>query len=260
MSEQTRHPEDLTPHPKNEEIYVDDDLPPDFIDSIRDHGVREPLVVTPDDRIISGHRRWRAARQVGLESVPVRVERYESDLAEWEAIVDYNRQRRKTPAQIVNEAEVLMAVERERAKARQGTRTDLEEETSGSSEPEVRRSRDAVADQLGVGGSTLEKGRRVKEQAEAGDETAQEQWDQMKEGEQSFHGAYEAVRDAGDEDDTDTEADDLVETHTCAVCGDPWQDWSTLESLDMASVPVERLCIIDWPDTFVLHLPEKYHE
>lgn len=46
----------------------------DLVDSIREHGILEPLVVakTPAGYlIIAGERRWRAAKIVGLKSVPV---------------------------------------------------------------------------------------------------------------------------------------------------------------------------------------------
>lgn len=48
----------------------------DLVDSIREHGILEPLVVakTPAGyQIIAGERRWRAARVVGLTHVPVVV-------------------------------------------------------------------------------------------------------------------------------------------------------------------------------------------
>lgn len=46
----------------------------DLVDSIREHGILEPLVVaqTPAGyQIIAGERRWRAAKVVGLAAVPV---------------------------------------------------------------------------------------------------------------------------------------------------------------------------------------------
>ena len=48
----------------------------DLVDSIKEHGVLEPLVVakTPAGfQIIAGERRWRAARLAGLPSVPALV-------------------------------------------------------------------------------------------------------------------------------------------------------------------------------------------
>ena len=48
----------------------------DLVDSIREHGILEPLVAakTPAGyQIIAGERRWRAAKVVGLDTVPVVV-------------------------------------------------------------------------------------------------------------------------------------------------------------------------------------------
>ena len=48
----------------------------DLVDSIREHGILEPLVAakTPAGyQIIAGERRWRAAKVVGLDAVPVVV-------------------------------------------------------------------------------------------------------------------------------------------------------------------------------------------
>jgi DNA modification methylase len=41
--------------------------------SIREYGWRQPIVVGPDDVIIVGHTRWKAAKKLGLTTVPVHV-------------------------------------------------------------------------------------------------------------------------------------------------------------------------------------------
>jgi ParB/RepB/Spo0J family partition protein len=41
--------------------------------SIKERGVLEPLIITPDRRLLAGHRRLEAARRAGLTMVPVRV-------------------------------------------------------------------------------------------------------------------------------------------------------------------------------------------
>lgn len=284
MADSTRRLDELERHPKNDDLYGDEDLPADFVDSIREHGIREPLVVTPHGTIISGHRRAAAAEQVGLEEVPVRVEIFADRLSEWEAIVDYNRQRKKSPAQIVNEADLLMEIERTRAKERQGTRTDLDDDGDGggggddddgtdgsddegdgeaehpdsSTRMSETTARDAVGEQLGVSGSTVERGLRVKEQAEAGDDTAQEEWRKMQAGEQTIHGAYNEVKDSAD-GDADPEPDALgPDTYPCAVCGDDWRDFeAVLADADGDTIPVEKVCVRDWPDQVVLHIPPE---
>jgi len=67
---------------------------------------------------LCGHRRFDAYQRLGYTEVPC-VEfpsRDETDILE--ALVMLNRQREKTSEQIAREAEVLMGVERERAKSR----------------------------------------------------------------------------------------------------------------------------------------------
>ena len=50
----------------------------ELVDSIRQHGIIQPLIVRRIDgghELIAGERRWRAAQEVGLEEVPVIVRR-----------------------------------------------------------------------------------------------------------------------------------------------------------------------------------------
>lgn len=46
-------------------------------DSIREHGILQPILVRPMDnggyQIVAGERRWRAARMLGLDEVPVNI-------------------------------------------------------------------------------------------------------------------------------------------------------------------------------------------
>jgi ParB family chromosome partitioning protein len=55
----------------------DEEAMDELISSIREHGVIQPLTVRPLDggyyQIIAGERRWRAAREAGLDRVPVKV-------------------------------------------------------------------------------------------------------------------------------------------------------------------------------------------
>jgi hypothetical protein len=68
-------PHDLQPAPENERIYdpVTADTPDNqsLIDSVREHGVRNPIVATLDNFIVGGHRRRFAAIEAGLDLVPV---------------------------------------------------------------------------------------------------------------------------------------------------------------------------------------------
>ena len=67
----------ISPAPENDDIYKPIALDsPDISDlarSIKEHGVQEPLLVSTDGYVISGHRRRVAAILAGLTEVPVRV-------------------------------------------------------------------------------------------------------------------------------------------------------------------------------------------
>ncbi len=69
----------LSPNPHQPRSQFDADSLNELADSVRVHGIIQPLVVTPaiDQAghfwIIAGERRWRAARLAGLESVPVLI-------------------------------------------------------------------------------------------------------------------------------------------------------------------------------------------
>lgn len=224
-----RHPESLEPHPKNEEIYGDRELGSDedspFLESIRENGVLTPIIVDQNDQIISGHRRVEAAKQVGLEIVPVDVREFESDLIRLKLLIHSNRQRSKTVSQKLREAEELERVERQRAKERQGTRTD----TSRSSEQEDRGlTRDKVAEEVGFGsGTTYHRAKTVWDARESDNPTvakvAEEQLEELDAEEQSISAAYAEIKDAERRvrDESDEEAEDTDENEPSTLSIDP---------------------------------------
>jgi len=67
----------ISPNPRQPRNRMDEDELHNLADSIREHGVIQPLLVTSDPAqpdlyiLIAGERRWLAARQAGLERVPV---------------------------------------------------------------------------------------------------------------------------------------------------------------------------------------------
>src|SRR3569832_237187 len=67
----------LKPNPRNPRRAFSDDELKELADSIRQHGVIQPIVVRPvrgtQDRfeIIAGERRWRASQAAGLHEVPI---------------------------------------------------------------------------------------------------------------------------------------------------------------------------------------------
>jgi ParB family transcriptional regulator, chromosome partitioning protein len=67
--------ENLSPNPNQPRISFDKEALEELAQSIKRHGVLQPLIVTPIDKgtstIIAGERRWRAAKLAGLAKVPV---------------------------------------------------------------------------------------------------------------------------------------------------------------------------------------------
>src|ERR1039457_4377304 len=67
----------IRPSPENEQLYKpvnrNDPAIKALAESIRARGIIDPLVITQDFWIISGHRRFVAATLVCLEQVPCRV-------------------------------------------------------------------------------------------------------------------------------------------------------------------------------------------
>src|SRR3989338_5867765 len=64
----------LQPNPLQPRGSITSDSLQDLVDSIKEHGVLEPLVIahTPAGfQIIAGERRWRAAKLAGLSDIPV---------------------------------------------------------------------------------------------------------------------------------------------------------------------------------------------
>jgi N6-adenosine-specific RNA methylase IME4 len=109
----------LIPNEYGEGIYGEDGFQ-DLLESIKELGILQPLHVTAEGKIVSGHRRWRAARVAHQEGVPVRIpvirETYTSELDEHQALIEFNRYRIKTGLQFYNEGNALKEIEALRAR------------------------------------------------------------------------------------------------------------------------------------------------
>lgn len=75
--------------------------------SIRDNGIHEPLVLSGDGVLLSGHRRFAAAKYLGLDTVPVRLLEVvfnELDTAQrLDLLSQFNQQREKSPGERIRE-------------------------------------------------------------------------------------------------------------------------------------------------------------
>ena len=98
----------IRPSPENEALYrpvsPDDPDVRALAQSIRDFGLKEPLVVSADGFLLSGHRRHVACRLAGLNRVPCRVEPIRRGHPDFVRLLrEYNRQRVKTRDEVTRE-------------------------------------------------------------------------------------------------------------------------------------------------------------
>lgn len=129
--------------------------------SIGEIGLLHAVVITPDGRLVAGERRIRACFKLGWSEVPVRVVDLE-DVLRGEFAENTCREP-FLPSELADIGAAVEELERERAKARQGTRTDL-----GQNLPDVGgKTRDHVARMLGTSGFHYEKIKFVVDAAKA---------------------------------------------------------------------------------------------
>jgi len=68
--------DEIKPNPFQPRMKFDDQSIEELAQSIRESGVVQPVLVTPEDdhyKIIVGERRWRAAQKAGLRNIPVLI-------------------------------------------------------------------------------------------------------------------------------------------------------------------------------------------
>ena len=136
---------------------LDDEKMDTLVDSIRENGILNPVIVRPDNsgdyEMISGHRRLHAAGIVGLKKVPAIVKEMSDD----EAIinmVDANIQREEI---LPSERAFSFKMKME-AMSRQGKRNDL---TSGHDVPKL--TTDEIGEENGMSGRQVKRYIRLTE-------------------------------------------------------------------------------------------------
>ncbi len=134
---------------------LDDELMEQTVESVKNIGIVEPLVVRPDPdggfEVISGHRRLRAAELAGLETVPVHVREMDDDQAVI-FMVDSNIQRESIlPSERAYAYKMKMD-----AMKHQGERKDL---TCGQVGHKLKgvKTRDVVAEKSGESARTVQR-------------------------------------------------------------------------------------------------------
>lgn len=74
----------ILPNPAQPRLSYEEDSLTELAESIREHGVLQPILVRPagaDFELIAGERRWRAGRMAGLQTVPAIVLEFDEETA-----------------------------------------------------------------------------------------------------------------------------------------------------------------------------------
>lgn len=176
-------PEDSTPGVRIEDVVIGERARKDYgdltdlIESIRQHGLLQPIGVLPGNRLLFGGRRLEACRRLGWESIPyTRPHTQDHALALLKAERDENTCRKPmTLSELVELGRRIEAMERPAARERQAHGMTA----PGRNAPA--RPRESVGDNdtrrkvdkaLGVSGGTYERAKHVLDLAE--DESAPE--------------------------------------------------------------------------------------
>lgn len=155
--------------------------------SIKQLGLLQPIGITPDKRLIFGGRRLQACKNLGMDTIPVRIFDIDADdpVTALRMEKDENDQRLDlTPSEKV---EIARRIEESLA-GRQGERTDLKQHTQNFAEVQRGESRDIAAKAVDWNRETY---RQAKEVVNSGNREVIEQMDK---GEKSIHAAYKSVR------------------------------------------------------------------
>lgn len=87
----------IEPNKKQPRKHFDTEKIQILSDSIKEHGLIQPIIITPSDnnmyKIVAGERRWRAAKKAGLKEIPAVIRKYnEEQVAEIALIENLQRE------------------------------------------------------------------------------------------------------------------------------------------------------------------------
>ena len=87
----------IEPNKKQPRRHFDEEKITVLADSIKEHGLIQPIIITPSDnnmyKIVAGERRWRAAKKANLKEIPAVIRKYsEEQVAEIALIENLQRE------------------------------------------------------------------------------------------------------------------------------------------------------------------------
>lgn len=158
---------ELKPHPKND--YFFDDMSGDkwneFVESVRTSGVIEPIVITQEKIIVSGHQRVRACKELGITSINAEVRIYNDEDAIIKDLLETNvRQRGEIGGSTVKLGRRIMELERLYG-VREGSANPkgivVGSSSANGTSPERQFTESELASKLGIGVDTLKRAKKL---------------------------------------------------------------------------------------------------
>ena len=168
------------------EIIVDDRIRKhtanikELVDDIKQNGQIQPITVRVDNsgsyRLVAGFRRLTAMKALGMDQIEAYVisEDDEEKLLQMEISENEVRQG-FTRSERMDYIKRLEEIEAKKAKERQGTRTDIVQNSAPS-----QKARDAVADQIGISHDTIAREKKIIEHKDEIDPEDFKNWDEGK--------------------------------------------------------------------------------
>lgn len=113
-----RNVSELKPHPKNDYFFdaIEGDKWVEFVESVKLHGVINPIVIAPDGTIISGHMRVEACKALGIQQIKCYVLNASEEDQEVALIESNIRQRGVVNSPDVKLGRVIKALEKYKSK------------------------------------------------------------------------------------------------------------------------------------------------
>ena len=159
----------LQPHPYNRIIYGYDENN-ELLERIKASGWIKPIVITPSNMILSGHRRVDCCKTLGYTEIECEI--IEGDPVKYlEIMLSENQYRVKTTFQLLKEAEIYRDLEKQKAYKRQietGKQNLGQSSDAVSRTPleEKGRATEIVAEKIGMSESSYKRGLKVMKRIE----------------------------------------------------------------------------------------------
>ncbi len=102
---------DVEPDVNQPRKIFDDDKLDELAESIKEHGVIQPIIVSKKDnfyQIIAGERRWRASKKVGLKTIPAIVREYDERKTREVSLIENIQRQNLNPIETAKAIKELM--------------------------------------------------------------------------------------------------------------------------------------------------------